>query len=238
MRKIILIVMLLALPLVCFAETIVLKSGKTIEAKIVEKTDKYVRIDFEGVPLTYFLEDIESIDGNKIVISSSLDKAPIVTDITASSEPTKYASTQSIGKTYVQKDGLFSISVPNAWHWKEKAGDIGITNAEEKNGIAIIFNPYAEVSEEQAKEILKKGNEVMVEIGIKPKKGIVFDEKETRIDGVYARQLDFSPFPEKPWHMTYISFLNKGYAFTITFGSDVEEERLIMEKIVKTFKFQ
>lgn len=46
-----------------FAETILLKSGKTIDGKIVEKTDKYIKIDFDGIPLTYYFEDIQSIDG-------------------------------------------------------------------------------------------------------------------------------------------------------------------------------
>ncbi len=43
-----------------FAETIVLKSGKTVEGKLIEKTDEYIKIDFQGVPLTYFKEEIAS----------------------------------------------------------------------------------------------------------------------------------------------------------------------------------
>jgi hypothetical protein len=50
-----------------YAETIVLKSGKTVEGKIIEKTDKYIKIDFQGVPLTYFIDEIESIDGENRV---------------------------------------------------------------------------------------------------------------------------------------------------------------------------
>ncbi|MFC1674603.1 tol-pal system YbgF family protein [Candidatus Omnitrophota bacterium] len=67
MKKIILVAILLALPLACFAETVTLKSGETIEGKIVEKTDKYIKIDFEGVSLTYWLEDIESIGGQPLL---------------------------------------------------------------------------------------------------------------------------------------------------------------------------
>ena len=51
-----------------YAEIIVLKSGKKIEGKIIEKTDEAIKIDFQGVPLTYYLNDIESINGNKIDI--------------------------------------------------------------------------------------------------------------------------------------------------------------------------
>ena len=69
MRKVIITIILLALPIVCFAETIVLKSGEAIEGKIIERTDGYIRIDFEGVPLTYFLDDVESIEGKEPALS-------------------------------------------------------------------------------------------------------------------------------------------------------------------------
>jgi len=60
----------LCLPFLAYAETIVLKSGKTVEGKLIEKTDKYIKIDFEGVILTYFLDEIKSIDAEQLVASS------------------------------------------------------------------------------------------------------------------------------------------------------------------------
>src|SRR3989338_8719699 len=48
------------IPASVFAETITLKSGQTIDAKIIEKTDKYIKIDFRGVTLTYYLDELES----------------------------------------------------------------------------------------------------------------------------------------------------------------------------------
>lgn len=33
-----------------YAETVLLKSGKSIEGKLLEKTDKYIKIDFQDVP--------------------------------------------------------------------------------------------------------------------------------------------------------------------------------------------
>ncbi len=65
MRKITSTMLLLLIPLFCFGETVVLKSGQTIEGKIIEKTEEYLKIDFYGVPLTYYFDDIESIDGNR-----------------------------------------------------------------------------------------------------------------------------------------------------------------------------
>ena len=48
-----------------YAETVILKSGKTVEGKLIEKTNMYIKIDLQGVPVTYFLDEIESIDGKK-----------------------------------------------------------------------------------------------------------------------------------------------------------------------------
>ena len=58
-----------------YAETIVFKSGAAIEGKLLEKTDKYIKIDFQGVPLTYFFDEIESIDEIKQVSSVETKKS-------------------------------------------------------------------------------------------------------------------------------------------------------------------
>jgi hypothetical protein len=49
------------LPTLSFAETIILKSGHEITGEIIEKTQDYIRIDLEGVPLTYYSNEIQSI---------------------------------------------------------------------------------------------------------------------------------------------------------------------------------
>ena len=59
-----------------YAETIILKSGKTIEGKLTEKTDKYIKIDFQGEPLIYSLDEIESIDGKRVAASSLKEETP------------------------------------------------------------------------------------------------------------------------------------------------------------------
>ena len=41
---------------------VVLKSGQKLEGKIIEKTDKYVKMDMGvGVPITYYTDEIASI---------------------------------------------------------------------------------------------------------------------------------------------------------------------------------
>jgi len=60
-----------------FAEIITLKSGGTVEGEIIEKTDKYVKIDFQGVKLKYFMDEIKDIDGQRTVSSDGNHFPPI-----------------------------------------------------------------------------------------------------------------------------------------------------------------
>jgi len=71
----------LSLSSVAGAETLVLTSGETVIGKIIEKTDMYVRLDSFGTPITYYLGEITSIDGQKIelqkpqkIITPSVDQ--------------------------------------------------------------------------------------------------------------------------------------------------------------------
>ncbi|MDD5775729.1 MAG: hypothetical protein PHS64_07305 [Candidatus Omnitrophica bacterium] len=48
------------------AETIVLRSGKRIEAKILEKTKEYIKIDYKPSPLYYNWDSIDTIDGQPV----------------------------------------------------------------------------------------------------------------------------------------------------------------------------
>jgi hypothetical protein len=69
-----------------FSETIVLKSGTTIESAIIEKTKDFIKISVSGIPITYYLNDIESIDGEVIgesststhsFVASTTEKTPV-----------------------------------------------------------------------------------------------------------------------------------------------------------------
>jgi len=43
-------------------KNIVLKSGRTYKGKIIERTDEHIRIDYDGVPITFFVDEIERIE--------------------------------------------------------------------------------------------------------------------------------------------------------------------------------
>lgn len=82
------------------AETIYLKSGTTVEGKIIEKTDKYIKVNFEGIELTFFLDEIEKIEG-----------VQTTSDIQASS----LAAPESLEGYYVNEEYGFRMKGPNGW---------------------------------------------------------------------------------------------------------------------------
>jgi hypothetical protein len=61
-----------------YAETVILKSGKQVNGDIIERTDKHIKIDFEGVPLVYFVDEIDRIvpepSPELLKIEGSLDR--------------------------------------------------------------------------------------------------------------------------------------------------------------------
>jgi len=67
-KKILILLLALCFPISVFAETIELKSGKTVEGKIIEKTDKYIKVDFMGVPITYYFNEIDTINGERATL--------------------------------------------------------------------------------------------------------------------------------------------------------------------------
>ena len=130
-RTPLLLLLMLCFPVFIFAETIVLKSGKELEGKIIKKTDEYIKIDFYGVTLTYFLDEIESINGDKIVkpllqdnsrkkpyerqgdryyYSGDLDQAIFYYKKAIDDSPEKVLLYDKLGDVYLDK-GLFNEAV-------------------------------------------------------------------------------------------------------------------------------
>ncbi|MDD5128043.1 MAG: hypothetical protein PHO40_00080 [Candidatus Omnitrophica bacterium] len=58
-------------------ETVLLKSGQKVEGRVIENTDKYVKLDFHGVDLIYYKDEVASItqgvQGNEDAVSPQLE---------------------------------------------------------------------------------------------------------------------------------------------------------------------
>jgi hypothetical protein len=112
-----------------FSETVVLKSGKTIEGKIAEKTAECIKIDIYGVPVTYYLDEIESIDGEKLVASPSKEIVHSK-EVLSSREDTANASKKCFlwevnlvnSKVYIL--GSIHVAKPDMYPLNEKIEDV------------------------------------------------------------------------------------------------------------------
>ena len=109
-----------------YAETIVFKSGKKVDAKILDKTDEWIEIDLEGVRITYFLSDIDTIDGQKVGASAKevapavvqpkeqaqqlKDETPVLTTPTITQEKVQFRSPQE-EKMALAAMGVFAIII-------------------------------------------------------------------------------------------------------------------------------
>jgi len=102
-----------------FADTITLKSGKQIEGKILERADKSVKIEAYGVELTYFNDEIDKINDEKITTAVQ-ESAPAIEEeknviqitdpiqaeeIKSTSIPAKAAQDQPISSTSMRHTG-------------------------------------------------------------------------------------------------------------------------------------
>jgi hypothetical protein len=89
------------------AETIQLKSGKTLEGKIVERTDSYIKLDTGlGFPLTYFLDEVSSISGEGTIGSTEGLSSKEVPQVISKAQDAIYANQE------------FSVSIapPKGWY--------------------------------------------------------------------------------------------------------------------------
>jgi hypothetical protein len=89
-----------------YAESIYLKSGKTVEGKIVEKTDQYTKIDIGGMVVTYYSDEIGKAEG-----------AGATTQLTQ--QPVSAAE----GELYVNDKYGFKIRLPRGWYKHENPND-------------------------------------------------------------------------------------------------------------------
>lgn len=95
------------------AETIMLKSGKVIDGKIVQRNEDEIKVDIGvGVNITYFLDDIESIDGKEIPSVVETKEIPLINENNQPPRATANIKELSSGEIPTE-DGLYKVSMPS-----------------------------------------------------------------------------------------------------------------------------
>jgi len=122
-KKLVVLILVISLcfPAFIFAETIVFKTGESVEGKLIEKTDKYIKIDFHGVPLTYFYDEIENIEANEVDLRSIEENKVALSEIVRNaSEYVRKGQLDKVEEIY--KEGLERFS-NSALLWAARAGN-------------------------------------------------------------------------------------------------------------------
>ena len=139
---------------------------------------------------------------------------------------------------HIQRNGLFSMNVPEEWHWMENPQEVVITYPDRKTmAIDIQLMPSRHLTTADITKTLKEADDKMIKEGVEAHHGTLIGDKEIKLDGVYATRLDFETVPPNPIHVTYICFFNKGHEFSITYGSEDDKMHSVMDDVVATFKF-
>jgi hypothetical protein len=76
-KSVFLVLALLTVVSVACADSIVLKTGQQIEGAITDMNSSSVKVDLEGTEITYYLNEVQSINGEPIVVAEE-PVAPVV----------------------------------------------------------------------------------------------------------------------------------------------------------------
>lgn len=93
-----------------FADTIILKSGKQVEGTILEREDNFIKVDFGDFSLTYFLDEIDTINGEKVSLSAGEAEIDIGQESTAEVVTEGMSQPEQIGEDDFLPAGEYSRS--------------------------------------------------------------------------------------------------------------------------------
>ncbi len=147
--------------------------------------------------------------------------------------PAGFAETQG------QKDGLFWIDVPEAWQWYEDSDSVTVMNPVGSRGIRIDFNVIEGINDDVAVKELIKNTVAAKECELASRNGKTILKVDRKIGGVFAVQRGFIiSTPDGMRQATAIVFFRNRHFFNIYFEAPREFQRVEMEAIADTIKFE
>lgn len=228
-----------------FSAVIYFKSGEKIEGKIIEKTDKYIKVDMGGgVPLTCLLDTIERIDGETVVQKVDDTQAP-----SAPKMPVTLPQQEVVKPQDYRYFNIFKIRPPSEWQIEEKISDyersVWFIEPNLNEGFLIMYAPcqnpdnyiftdeYIKNRKDEAKNVLLETGTVSEASAINVKSS---NYKTNTIDGI-----KFDTEINDIKTITNIAFIKNGYAFEIVFklspSNYYNKIFTDIEKSLATFEF-
>ena len=171
-----------------YAEIITLKTGKTVEGNITEKGDSFVKVDMDGIVLTYYFDQIETIDGKK-AMSPVTQEGPAIKDI----------APQEGKKIFKNWEWKYSLQYPERWEVIPTAERKGFSmgfQPKGKNRELVTIELYREnISDEQFKKTATL-NELLKTLSVAPELKKESEEplEGAKIPGYFVRYTNKLPF--------------------------------------------
>lgn len=109
-RMLFLLCLFIVVAIAGFCDTITLKSGKQIEGTIKEKTNDAVRLDIEGITITYYISDIDSINGEQATVDV-VSPQPVV-EVLDSTTASVQDTTNDISQNQQEMNPVATMETP------------------------------------------------------------------------------------------------------------------------------
>lgn len=130
------------------ADTIILKSGRRVEGKIIEKTDQYTKVEIAGILVTLWSDEIEQVEeigpmpGQKTIPKRLQEVAPVpLKDIPEPDLLIRTSLDKSIVEKYIAElkqyylDGEYDDAILSL----KKAIELEPTNADFLNDLGVLY---------------------------------------------------------------------------------------------------
>jgi hypothetical protein len=137
------------------------------------------------------------------------------------------------------KDGLFWMDVPQDWQWYEDNGGVTIMNPTGNHAIRIDIEARDGIRiDEDANQLVRDAMAVKIqEVALRNGKAVL--KTQRKVDGVFSLQSGFIiSASDGIRQATAVIFFHGRHLFNIYFEASREFQRLEMEAIVDTIKFE
>ncbi|HAJ57254.1 MAG TPA: hypothetical protein DCL35_05735 [Candidatus Omnitrophica bacterium] len=140
---------------------------------------------------------------------------------------------------YAQKDGLFWIDVPQEWVWSEDTGGVSIVSPTGSQAVRINIEAVDNIgTDEDALQLVRDTMSAKI-ADLAWQNGRAVLKTQRKVNGIFALQSGFIiSSPSGIRQATAIVFLKDGRLFNIYFEASREFQRMEMEAIVDTLKFE